>query len=160
MARDARAGRPARPRPNVQLAAVTVAVFFLLIGAFGFVPGVTTNYDELSGAGRNSQAMLFNVFQISILDNAVHLFFGLLGLVMARTLAGARLFLAGGGTFYLGVWLFGFAINQDGAANFLPVNNADNWLHLGFGFGMLVLGLLLSNRYGTGGRLDSPAKRR
>ncbi|MEU5567322.1 DUF4383 domain-containing protein [Micromonospora musae] len=160
MARDARAGRPARPRPNVQLAAVTVAVLFLLIGAFGFVPGVTTNYDELSGAGRNSQAMLFNVFQISILDNAVYLFFGLLGLVMARALGGARLFLAGGGAFYLGVWLFGFAINQHGAANFLPVNNADNWLHLGLGFGMLVLGLLLSNRYGTGGRLDVPAKRR
>ncbi|MER7444735.1 DUF4383 domain-containing protein [Micromonospora avicenniae] len=160
MARDARGGRPAGPKPRVQLAAVAVAVVFLLVGALGFVPGVTTGYDQLYGAGHQSGAKLFGVFQISILHNAVHLFFGLLGLVMARSLAGSRLYLAGGGAAYLGIWLYGFAINQHGAANFLPVNNADNWLHLGLGFGMLVLGLLLSNRYGTGGRLDTRADRR
>ena len=90
---------------------------------------------------------------------AVSLLFGVLGLAMARTIGASRLFLAGGGALYLGIWLYGFVIKHESAANFLPLNNADNWLHLGLGFGMLVLGLLLSNQYGTGGRLDTPVDR-
>ena len=31
-------------------------------------------------------------------------------------------------------------------ANFVPVNDADNWLHLGLGVGMLLLALLLWDR--------------
>ncbi|MEV4199303.1 DUF4383 domain-containing protein [Micromonospora globbae] len=159
MARDARGGRPAGSRPLVQLAAAAVGAVFLLVGVLGFVPGVTTGYDQLTAAGHHSGAKLFGVFQISILHNAVHLLFGVLGLAMARTIGASRLFLAGGGALYLGIWLYGFVIKHESAANFLPLNNADNWLHLGLGFGMLVLGLLLSNQYGTGGRLDTPVDR-
>ncbi|MEV1332408.1 DUF4383 domain-containing protein [Micromonospora costi] len=159
MARGARGGRPAGPRPRIQLVAALVGLVFLVVGALGFVPGVTTDYDQLAGATHHSGAKLFGVFQISILHNSVHLLFGLLGLAMARTIGAARLYLAGGGAAYLALWLYGFAIHQDGAANFLPVNDNDNWLHLGLGFGMLTAGLLLSNQYGTGGRLDTPVDR-
>jgi hypothetical protein len=37
-------------------------------------------------------------------------------------------------------------VADDGAANFVPVNSADNWLHLGLGVGMLLLGLVLGRR--------------
>jgi Domain of unknown function (DUF4383) len=37
-------------------------------------------------------------------------------------------------------------IDQTGSANFVPVDDADNWLHLGLGLGMLVLGLALGRR--------------
>ncbi|WP_418769261.1 DUF4383 domain-containing protein [Mycobacterium neumannii] len=40
---------------------------------------------------------------------------------------------------------------QGSPANFLPVNTADNWLHLGLAVGMLALGLL---RGRTGDALD------
>ncbi|MET8123132.1 DUF4383 domain-containing protein [Micromonospora sp. NPDC005189] len=162
MARDVRGGRPAGPRPRVQLAALVVAGAFLLIGVLGFIPGITTNYDELRFAGHHSDARLLGLFQVSVLHNAVHLLFGLAGLVLARSLAGARLFLAGGGAIYLALWLYGLgieAIDAEGGANILPVNDADNWLHLALGFGMIALGLLLSNQAGTGGRLDNPADR-
>lgn len=162
MARDARGGRPSGPRPRVQVAALAVAGAFLLIGVLGFIPGITTDYGELAFAGHHSEARLLGLFQVSILHNAVHLLFGLAGLVLARTIAGARLFLAGGGAVYLALWLYGLAIeavDAEGGANILPVNSADNWLHLALGFGMLALGLLLSNQVGTGGRLDTPADR-
>ncbi|MFG1898390.1 DUF4383 domain-containing protein [Micromonospora zamorensis] len=162
MARDARGGRRAGPRLRVQLAALAVAGVFLLIGVLGFIPGITTDYGELRFAGHHSDARLLGLFQVSILHNAVHLLFGLVGLVMARSIAGARVFLAAGGAIYLALWLYGLgieAINPEGGANILPVNDADNWLHLGLGFGMLALGLLLSNQAGTGGRLDNPAER-
>ncbi|MEV1075524.1 DUF4383 domain-containing protein [Micromonospora parva] len=163
MARGARGGRAAGPRPRVQLAALVVAGVFLLIGVLGFIPGITTDYGELRFAGHHSDANLLGLFQVSILHNAVHLLFGLAGLVLARSIAGARVFLAAGGAIYLALWLYGLAIeavNPEGGANILPVNDADNWLHLALGFGMLALGLLLSNQAGTGGRLDSPADRR
>ncbi|MGC4770390.1 DUF4383 domain-containing protein [Micromonospora sp. DT44] len=162
MPRDARGGRPAAPRPQVQVAALVVAGVFLLIGVLGYIPGITTNYGDLAFAGHHSDAKLLGVFQVSILHNAVHLLFGLVGLVLARSVAGARVFLAGGGAIYLALWLYGLAIeaiDEEGGANILPVNGADNWLHLALGFGMLALGLLLSNEAGTGGRLDTPIDR-
>ncbi|WFE52271.1 MULTISPECIES: DUF4383 domain-containing protein [unclassified Micromonospora] len=162
MARDARGGRPAVHRPRVQVAALVVAGVFLLIGVLGYIPGITTDYGELRFGGHHSDAKLLGLFQVSILHNAIHLIFGLAGLVLARSVAGARVFLAAGGAIYLALWLYGLvieAINPEGGANILPVNDADNWLHLALGFGMLALGLLLSNEAGTGGRLDNPADR-
>ncbi|MFC4019855.1 DUF4383 domain-containing protein [Micromonospora sp. GCM10011542] len=162
MARNARGGRSAGPKPRVQLATLAVAGVFLLIGILGFIPGITTDYDQLSFAGHHSEADLLGLFQVSILHNALHLLFGLAGLVMARSLAGSRLYLAGGGALYLGLWLYGLAVeavDEDSVVNLLPINNADNWLHLALGFGMIALGLLLSNQVGTGGRLDTPFDR-
>ncbi|KKJ99180.1 DUF4383 domain-containing protein [Micromonospora sp. HK10] len=159
MARDVRRRAPARSRPAVQKAALAVAAGFVLIGVLGFVPGFTTHYGDLRFAGHHSEAKLIGLFQVSILHNLLHLLFGLAGLVLARRIGGARLFLAGGGAAYLGLWLYGFAIDREAQANFVPFNDADNWLHLFLGFGMLLLGLLLSNELGTGGRPDTPIDR-
>ncbi|WP_436497051.1 DUF4383 domain-containing protein [Actinokineospora sp. HUAS TT18] len=128
-----------------QLLAAVVAVVFLLVGILGFIPGVTTNYDQLEFAGHESGALLLGVFNVSILHNLVHAAFGLVGLAMARTLSGARAFLIGGGVIYLALWVYGLVIDHDSAANFVPVNDADNWLHLGLGAGMVVLGLLTTS---------------
>ncbi|MEV4665762.1 DUF4383 domain-containing protein [Micromonospora echinofusca] len=158
MARYAR-GAARAPKQRVQYAAVAAAGIFALIGVLGFIPGITTGYGDMTFAGHHSEARLLDLFQVSILHNALHLGFGLVGLLMARSVAGARVFLAGGGALYLGLWLYGFAIDRESAANFIPVNDADNWLHLVLGFGMLALGLLLSNQVGTGTRPDAPFDR-
>ncbi|WP_405099790.1 DUF4383 domain-containing protein [Micromonospora sp. NBC_01412] len=158
MARD----QHGTPKPRVQQAAAAVAALFLLLGVLGFVPGITTGYHDMAFAGHTSGAKLFGLFQVSVLHNALHLLFGLAGLVLARSVGGSRIFLAGGGAIYLGLWLYGFAIEfsaEHSAVNFIPLNGADNWLHLALGFGMLALGLLLSERAGTGGRLDDPFDR-
>jgi hypothetical protein len=123
-----------------------VGAVFLLVGVLGFIPGITTNYDALTGAGHHSGAMLLGVFAVSVLHNIVHLAFGVAGVVMARTAALARAFLIGGGVIYLLLFIYGMVIDQDSAANFVPVNTADNWLHLGLGVGMIALGVLLADR--------------
>jgi uncharacterized protein DUF4383 len=128
-----------------QLLAVIVGVVFLLVGVLGFIPGVTTNYDSLAGAGHHSGALLLGIFNVSILHNIVHLAFGAAGLAMARTPGGAKAFLVGGGAVYLVLWLYGLVIDHDSAANFIPVNTADNWLHFGLGVGMIALGLIPLN---------------
>ncbi|MEU8172068.1 DUF4383 domain-containing protein [Microbispora hainanensis] len=133
-------------RTPVQTAALVVGVVFLLVGVLGFIPGITRNVGQLEFAGHHSDAMLLGVFEVSILHNIVHLLFGVAGVTLARTWAGARSYLIGGGAVYLLLWLYGLLVGHDSAANFVPVNNADNWLHLFLGLGMVALGFLLSRR--------------
>lgn len=132
----------------VQKAALSVGVVFLLVGIAGFIPGLTTNYAEMDGAGHGSTAMLLGAFMVSVLHNLVHLAFGIAGVVLARSIAGARNFLIIGGVIYLVLWLYGLIIDKSTAANFVPVNTADNWLHFGLGAGMIGLGILLARRRG------------
>ncbi|HUR06857.1 MAG TPA: DUF4383 domain-containing protein [Nonomuraea sp.] len=131
-------------RSAVQVAALIVGVVFLLAGVLGFIPGITTGYGSMGFAGHHSGAMLLGIFQVSILHNIVHLIFGLAGIVLSRTWSGARYFLIGGGVIYLLLWLYGLIIDRASAANFVPVNTADNWLHFALGLGMVVLGLALA----------------
>jgi Domain of unknown function (DUF4383) len=130
-----------RDRDPVQLLAMLVGATFLLVGILGFIPGITSNlYGGLDFAGHDSTAKLLHVFQVSWLHNIVHIAYGLAGLALARTWAGARAYLIGGGVVYLVLWLYGLIISQNSGANFVPVNTADNWLHFVLGIGMIGLG--------------------
>ncbi|ASR36628.1 hypothetical protein BAY61_18300 [Prauserella marina] len=139
-------------RSSGQVAAMVVAALFLVVGILGFVPGVTTNYDSLTFAGHHSGALLLGVFAVSVLHNIVHLLFGVAGFVLARTAGGARGYLIGGGVVYAVLWLYGLLIGQDSAANFVPLNTADNWLHLGLAVLMIGLGAVLGTRGTTTSR--------
>lgn len=138
-----------RHRTAAQLAALLVGLAFLAIGILGFVPGITTNYDSLAVAGHESGAMLLGLFTVSVLHNIVHLVFGVAGIVMSRTIPAAFAYLFGGGVIYLVLALYGVLVEQHSNANFIPVNHADNWLHLGLGAGMILIGLLTRRAAGT-----------
>jgi hypothetical protein len=133
-----------RRRAPVELAATVVGAVFLLVGILGFVPGITSDYGQMTFAGHDSGAMLLGIFMVSVLHNVVHLLFGIAGLVLGRTWDGARSFLIGGGIVYLVLWVYGLVTDHQSAANFVPVNNADNWLHLVLGLGMVALGVALT----------------
>lgn len=133
-------------KTTIQKAAQAVGAVFLLVGILGFIPGITSNYDQMSFAGHESMAMLLGIFQVSILHNIVHLLFGVAGLAMAKSISGSRAYLLGGGVIYLVLWLYGLFIDMESAANFVPLNNADNWLHLVLGVGMIGLALALSKK--------------
>jgi hypothetical protein len=133
-------------RHPVQTAAAVVGAVFLLVGIFGFIPGITSSYDQMGFAGHESGAMLLGLFRVSVLHNLVHLAFGVAGVALAQTVPGARNFLIWGGAVYAVLWLYGLLIPHDGPANFVPVNTADNWLHLLLAIGMIGLGVLIGRR--------------
>jgi Domain of unknown function (DUF4383) len=144
MAANTGRGISAPNRDALRTAALLVGATFLLVGVLGFIPGITTQYDDLSVAGHDSTAKLLGIFQVSVLHNIVHLLFGVAGIALARTRDGARAFLLGGGLIYLVLWLYGLLIDKNGDANFVPVNSADDWLHFVLGVGMIALGALLA----------------
>jgi hypothetical protein len=118
-----------------------VGIVFLLVGIAGFIPGITTNlYDGLEFAGSDGNAELLGIFKVSVLHNIVHGLFGIAGLALAKTASGARTFLIGGGAIYIVLWLLGIA----GGANWIPSNTPDDWLHLGLGGALVVLGVALT----------------
>ena len=142
-------GRSLR-RTNAQRASWYFGLVFIVIGVLGFVPGITGNYEALYFSGYTSEAVLLGVFQVSILHNIVHLLFGFLGLIMARTHSLARIYLIGGGIVYLLLFIYGLIVPHHSESNFVPVNTADNWLHLILAVVMVGLGLIFGNRPATG----------
>jgi hypothetical protein len=135
-----------RDRSPIQSIALVVGLVFLLVGILGFIPGITSNYDDLKFAGHDSNAQLLGIFDTSILHNIVHLLFGVAGIVLSKTWDGARTFLVGGGAIYLVLFVYGAIFHGEKGSNWIPVNWADNVLHLALGAGMVVLGLVLGKQ--------------
>jgi hypothetical protein len=126
----------------LRLVAGTFGVVFLLVGILGFVPGITTHYDDLSFAGHMSGAKLIGIFQVSVLHNLIHVAYGVAGLALASRPRAAALYLLIGGIVYGVVWVYGMAVGMDSDANFVPLNTADNWLHFLLFVAMVVLGVV------------------
>ena len=119
-------------RSLAQNLALAFGVVFLGVGVLGFIPGITTNVGDMQFAGNDSPSELLGLFQVSILHNIVHLLFGIAGIALSRTSESARTYLFASGLLYVGLFLFGFIVSFRDIpdANFVPVNDADNVLHL------------------------------
>jgi hypothetical protein len=138
-------GGGVREKADIQRGAMLFGVIFLAVGVLGFIPGITTNYDGLTtfdGVG----AKLLGIFGINILENVVHLLFGVAGLAAASSWAASKNYFIGGGVIYLVVWLYGLIIDLSSSANIIGVNTAANWLHFVLGVALIGVGFLLSRR--------------
>ena len=139
-------------RKNVQKSSLLAGAAVFVLGVLGFIPGVTANYGTLAFAGHGSEAMLLGVFQVSVLHNLIHLLSGVAGVLMSRRPLPARNFLIGAGVTYMVLWSVGQFLALDSPVNILPVNSADNWLHLVLGMALIGFGVAFSR--------DAPAKLR
>ena len=105
-----------------QTIALAFGAIYLLVGIVGFF---ITGFDNFFG--HTDETLI--VFDINPAHNVVHILIGVAGLLLSRTLAGARTYgwlLAAG---YGAAFLYGvFAVGQDW--DFLNLNWADNILHL------------------------------
>jgi hypothetical protein len=129
-------------RRDIQKVSLGFGIVFLLVGIAGFVPALTTG--TLSFAGPMSGAKLIGLFQVSVLHNIVHLLYGLVGVVAAVNSTLARYYLIWGGVLYLVLFVYGLIVEgTTGGANFVPINDADNWLHFALGVLMAGMGLFV-----------------
>ena len=118
-----------------QLLALAFGAIYLLVGIVGFF---VTGFDDFF-AHDTGETLLF--FEINGMHNVVHIVIGVAGLLLARTLAGARTYgwlLAVG---YGAAFVYGLiAIGEPW--DFLSINAADNVLHLATVLVGLVIALL------------------
>jgi hypothetical protein len=111
-----------RARTWPELLALAFGAIYTLIGIIGFFITGFDNFFEHTG-----KTLLG--FEINGMHNVVHILIGVAGLVLARTLAGARTYgwlLAVG---YGAAFIYGLiAVGKDW--DFLSLNAADNVLHI------------------------------
>ena len=117
-------------RTPAQLYALLFGAVLLLVGIVGFAA------DSSFGSGSDVDGSNLIAFEVNGWHNLVHIASGLAGLALARSVAGARAFALGFGAVYGLVTLWGF-IDGDTVLWLVPVNTADNFLHLA----LAVLGI-------------------
>jgi hypothetical protein len=117
-----------------EVLALAFGAVYILVGIVGFFVTGFDNFFEHTG-----RTLLW--FEINGMHNVVHLLIGVAGLLLARTLAGARTYgwlLAVG---YGAAFVYGlFAVGEDW--DFLSLNVADNVLHIATALVGLVIALL------------------
>jgi hypothetical protein len=99
-----------------QLAAMLVAALFMLAGVLDVSPG--------------------------LLDNLVHLSFGIVGLGLSNGPRGAHAYLIGGGVAYVLLWQFGSVIDP----SIVPFHTDDVAVHVSLVVSMIGLAMLSSGR--------------
>jgi Domain of unknown function (DUF4383) len=134
-----------RGRTDIQRAAALFGIIFLIVGIAGFIPGITTDYDELT-AFDHEGAKELGFIGVNILENIVHLLYGVVGLAAVSSWAASKNYFVWGGVLYLAIWIYGLIIDKDTSANFIGVNTAADWVHFILGVTMIAVGFLLSRR--------------
>jgi hypothetical protein len=111
--------------------ALVFGVIFLLVGIAGFIPGLTQmphaqhpplQVDAYYG-------LLFGLFPVNILHNAVHMLFGVWGLAAYFGFGGARLYARGVAIIYALATIAGFVPGLDTGFGLVPLFSNDIWLH-------------------------------
>jgi hypothetical protein len=109
-----------------QVYALVFGASLLLAGILGFF--YTADFGTGDDAGRDA---LIGVFDVNGWHNVVHILSGILGLALARSWRGAKLYAWGFGLTYLAVTVWGFVIGDgESILGLIPINTADNLLHL------------------------------
>lgn len=116
-----------------QWLALATSVLFIAVGIAGFV---VTGFDDF--AEHDTGETLIG-FEVNPLHNIVHLVLGLIGLGLVWRVRGALTYGVLVAVGYGAAFVYGlFALDEDW--DFLSLNEADNWLHLG----LAVLGLIIA----------------
>jgi hypothetical protein len=119
-------------------------VFALVIGATLTIAGIAGFFYSASfgsGDGTERDALL-GILDVNGWHNLIHIASGGLGLLVAGSYGGSRVYALGFGAIYLVVALLGFlAGDGDELFNLVPVNTEDNFLHLLIGLAGVGSGL-------------------
>ena len=132
---DTARGRGTPERTPAQLYSLIFGATLLLAGILGFI--ADSSFGNL-GSDVEGDKLVF--FEVNGWHNIVHIASGLVGLTMAGKPASARLFALGFGAVYLLVTLIGL-IDGDSIFGLLPINAADNVLHIVIALAGIAAGL-------------------
>jgi predicted outer membrane repeat protein len=131
--------RTTADRTPAQIYSLAFGATLLLAGLLGFI--ANSSFD--AGGGINGDDLV--IFEVNGWHNLVHIASGLLGLALWRSAAGARSFALGFGAVYGIVTIWGF-VDGDDVLNLIPVNTADNLLHLAISAAGILAGLASTPR--------------
>jgi hypothetical protein len=119
-----------------QIYALALGATLVLVGIIGFLA------EPSFAVGDDAQRGTLILFDVNGWHNVVHLLSGIVGLALAGTAAKARMFCIGYGAVYVLVTILGFIVGDGGLLlSIIPINTADNLLHLVIAVTGIAIGL-------------------
>ena len=114
---------------NTRTFAMIFGIVFLAVGVAGFIPGLVQplhpDHPEVTPPG----GLLLGLFAINALHNAVHLLFGIWGLMASRSLGGAVNYFRAVAIIYAVLTVAGLIPTLDTLFGLVPLYQNDVWLH-------------------------------
>lgn len=114
--------------------AMIFGIVFLVIGAGGFIPGLTA----MDHAGHSADADVtmrsmfgyeLGLFPVNVLHNIVHILFGIWGLMASRSLGGSRGYFRAVAIVYAVLTVMGLVDGLNTTFGLIPLYGNDVWLH-------------------------------
>jgi hypothetical protein len=118
---------------NIRTFAMIVGVVFIIVGAGGFIPGLTT-MGSMGAHDADVKIMSMfgyelKLFPVNVLHDLVHLLFGVWAILAARSIAGSRMFFRALGIIYALLTVMGLVPALDTTFGLIPLYGNDVWLH-------------------------------
>lgn len=120
----------------INLYAKGVGGLLVVIGILGFIPGITTNYDQM-GFFRTG-AELFGLFATSVFSGSLFILFGLTVLAFSGSFRQAHKTVCWVGLTMFALGMAGAGMAHNSPSDLLPVNIASNWMHVVLGLVIMV----------------------
>ncbi len=116
---------------GVRYFALISGIVYLLIGIFGFVPGMvatpgTAGPGVVAGTG---YGYLLSAFPVNSLHNLVHIMVGIWGVISYRTYVQSRIYSRGLAIFYGILAIMGLLPVLNTVFGLIPIFGNDVWLH-------------------------------
>ena len=120
-------------------------LYAALVGGVLVVAGVIGFFYSASFGAPGNVDDVFGLLSVNAWHNLVHILTGAIGLLVAGY--AARQYALGLGVLYLAIAIWGFILGSGGSIlGFVPVNTADNFLHLILGLLGIAAGLASPRR--------------
>ena len=116
---------------NTRTMALIFGIAFLIIGAGGFIPGLndTTQSPDPALTMDHGFGHALGLFPVNTLHNAVHVLFGLWGLLASRSYAGSRGYFRTVAIAYALLMVMGLIPGLHVTFGLIPLYGNDVWLH-------------------------------
>jgi Domain of unknown function (DUF4383) len=123
-------------RSPAQLYALIFGAVLTIAGIIGFF------YSSDFTSNKSVHDAVFGILDVNGWHNLVHIATGVVGLLAASTYSSSRTYALGLGVVYIAVAVWGFVIGSgDSILSIIPVNTADNVLHLFIGVAGIAAGM-------------------
>jgi hypothetical protein len=123
-------------RSSAQLYALIVGAALVFVGISGFF------YNSDFTSDKSAHDAVFGILDANGWHNVFHVLTGVFGLIMASSYTSARTYALVIGVLYIVIAIWGFIIGDgDSILSILPVNTADNVLHLLIGVAGIAAGM-------------------
>ena len=109
--------------------AMLFGIVFLLVGVAGFIPNLVQPLHPEHPPVEMNPGQLLGLFPINTLHNAVHILFGLWGLLASRSLGGSVTYARGVAIISAVLTVAGLVPNLQTMYGMVPLFGNDVWLH-------------------------------